>query len=118
MQALNDYVDFLLAADKDARVIVVGDLNTFEFTNDLTEILPGTLDGKAIMKTLLRKVKDKKDQYTFNFEGNSQVLDHMFATRRLKGAKLDIVHVNVDFPRVDNTVGSDQEPLVARFKLK
>ena len=118
VQALNDYVDFLLAADKDARVIVVGDLNTFEFTNDLTEILPGTLDGKAIMKTLLRKVKDKKDQYTFNFEGNSQVLDHMFATRRLKGAKLDIVHVNVDFPRVDNTVGSDQEPLVARFKLK
>ncbi len=87
-------------------------------SHDLTEILPGTLDGKAIMKTLLRKVKDKKDQYTFNFEGNSQVLDHMFATRRLKGAKLDIVHVNVDFPRVDNTVGSDHEPLVARFKLK
>jgi len=25
---------------------------------------------------------------------------------------LDIVHVNVDFPRVDNTVGSDHEPLL------
>lgn len=117
MQALNDYVDFPLADDKDARVIVLGDLNTFEFTNDLTEILPGALDGKAVMKTLLGEVEDD-NRYTYNFEGNSQVLDHVLATRSLlESAELDIVHVNVDFPRVDDTVGSDHEPLVTLLNL-
>jgi predicted extracellular nuclease len=117
--ALNDYVDFLLAADKEARVIVLGDFNTFDFTDDLTEILPGTLDGKAIMKSLLREVEDD-NRYTFIFDGNSQVLDHMFATRSLlEGAELDIVHVNVDFSRLRrDTVASDHEPLLARFNLK
>lgn len=33
-------------------------------------------------------------------------------------ADLDIVHVNVDFPRVDDTVGSDHEPLVVRLDLR
>jgi predicted extracellular nuclease len=115
--ALNDYVDFLLDDDKDARVIVLGDFNTFEFTDDLTEILPGTLDGRAIMKSLLNEVEDD-NRYTFIFDGNSQVLDHMFATRSLlEKASFDIVHVNVDFPRVSPAFGSDHDPLVGLFDL-
>ena len=116
LQALNDYVDDLLAADKGARVIVAGDFNTFDFTDDLTVILPGTLDGKAIMKTLLTEVQDD-NRYTYIFDGNSQVLDHMFATRSLlENAEFDIVHVNVDFPRLRvGAVGSDHEPIVGRF---
>lgn len=119
VQALNDYVDFLLDTNKEARVIVLGDFNTFEFTDDLTEILPGTLDGQAVMKTLLGEVEDD-NRYTFIFDGNSQVLDHMFATPSLlEGAELDIVHVNVDFSRLRlDTVASDHEPLLARFNLK
>lgn len=117
MQALNDYVDFLLADDGDRAVIVLGDLNTFEFTNDLTEILPGAGPNRVL--TNLIGTLDDDNVYTFNFEGNSQVLDHMLVSDRLlHNAKFDIVHVNVDFPRVDNTVGSDHEPLLARLKLK
>jgi predicted extracellular nuclease len=117
--ALNEVVDLIMAEDKDARVIVLGDFNTFEFTDDLTEILPGTLDGKAIMKTLLTENEDD-NRYTFIFDGNSQVLDHMFATRSLlEGAEFDIVHVNVDFNRLRNaTTASDHEPLVGRFSFK
>ena len=56
--------------------------------------------------------------YTFNFEGNSQVLDHFLVTDNLAGSALfDIVHFNVDFPRVDATVGSDHEALVGLFDL-
>jgi predicted extracellular nuclease len=114
-QALNDYVDFLLAADKDARVIVLGDLNTFEFTDDLTQILPG---APEVVKTLLGENRDD-NRYSFIFEGNSQVLDHVLATRSLlESGELDIVHANVDFPRVNNTVASDHEPLVARFRIR
>ncbi len=96
--ALNEVVDALLAdaqgnpvhASKSGRILVVGDLNTMEFTDD--------------------------NVYTFNFEGNSQVLDHMLVTDNVAGtAEFDIVHVNVDFPRVSPAVGSDHEPLVVRF---
>jgi hypothetical protein len=37
---------------------------------------------------------------------------------RLKGSELDILHVNVDFPRIDDTVGSDHKPFVAAFNFK
>jgi predicted extracellular nuclease len=111
--ALNEFVDGLLAGDPDARIAVVGDLNTFEFTNDLTDILPGP---DRVLTNLIGEVTGD-DIYTFNFEGNSQVLDHVFVSQALlAGAKLDIVHVNVDYPRVDDTVGSDHEPLVASFR--
>ncbi len=117
MQALNDYVDFLLDGDPGAAIIVLGDLNTFEFTNDLTEILPGTGPDR-VLTNLIGTLGDD-NVYSFNFEGNSQVLDHLLVSDALlNNAKLDIVHVNVDFPRVDDTVGSDHEPLVARLKLK
>ncbi|MFP3852748.1 MAG: endonuclease/exonuclease/phosphatase family protein [Anaerolineales bacterium] len=120
--ALNEAVDLLLDegrgnqqhASKAARVMVVGDLNTFEFTNDLTSILPGP---EEVLNNLVDTLTDD-NVYTFNFEGNSQVLDHFFVTDNLlDGAEFDIVHVNVDFPRVDDTVGSDHEPLLARFDL-
>ena len=111
-QALNDYVDFLLDGDRRRRIMVVGDFNTFEFTNDLTEILPGT-GRRPVLTNLIDRLEDD-NVYTFNFEGNSQVLDHFLVSRSLRNrALLDIVHVNVDFPRVDNTVGSDHEPLLA-----
>ena len=118
--ALNELVDLALAIDPNANIAVVGDINTFQFTDDLTGILPGE-DG--VLTNLIPPVGTKKGAernniYTFNFEGNSQVLDHVFVSDGLlKGAKLDIVHVNVDFPRVDDTVGSDHEPLVAKLRL-
>jgi predicted extracellular nuclease len=123
--ALNEVVDMLLAAgrgnkknaSKAARVIVLGDLNTFEFTNDLTEILPGTGPNKVLFDLIDTLTDD--NVYTFNFEGNSQVLDHFFVNKTLfKHTELDIVHVNVDFPRVDDFVGSDHEPLLGRLKIR
>lgn len=118
--ALHEYVDTLLDKKPNARVIVLGDLNTFEFTNDLTDILAkgGDVDEEPIFFNLIDTLTDD-NLYTFNFEGNSQVLDHVFVTKNLrKRAVLDIVHVNVDFPRVDNTFGSDHEPLLVRFDFK
>jgi predicted extracellular nuclease len=123
--ALNEVTDALLArgrgnaihASKSGRVMVVGDLNTMQWTDDLTVILPGTGADK-VLTNLINGLTDD-EVYTFNFEGNSQVLDSFFVTDNLLGsAEFDIVHVNVDFPRVSNSVGSDHEPLLASFKLK
>ena len=118
---LSELADRALDAEPKANIVVLGDLNTFQFTNDLTEILPGDDDRLInLIPPFGRKSRiDRNNIYTFNFEGNSQVLDHVFVSKGLKRkAKLDIVHVNVDFPRVDDTVGSDHEPLVARLRLR
>jgi predicted extracellular nuclease len=100
------------------NVIVLGDLNTFEFTNDLTEILPGTSRNRILTNLIERERSD--NLYSFIFEGNSQVLDHIFVTDPLSwGARFDFIHVNVDFPRRFNDVtGSDHEPLLARLWVK
>ena len=96
--------------------MVVGDLNTMEFTNDITDMLPGT-GGDRVLNNLIDTLTDD-NVYTFNFEGNSQVLDHMLVTDNLAGsAQFDIVHLNVDFPRVSSAVGSDHEALLGLFDL-
>jgi len=132
--ALNEYVRKYIADGRGRHVIVCGDLNTFEFTDDLAEILPGLTKkrgkrhkknaGYQVLYNLVNLIEDD-NLYSFIFDGNSQELDHIFATRKLsKLAEFDVVHVNNDFPRDDGEsqlegalVGSDHEPLVARFNL-
>jgi predicted extracellular nuclease len=122
--ALNEVVDAILAgasgnaihASKAGRVIVAGDLNTMEFTDEMTDTLPG-VGADRVLTNLVDSVDDD-NVYTFNFEGNSQVLDHMFVTDNLiGGASFDIVHVNVDFPRMSNAVGSDHEAMAGLFSV-
>ena len=124
VQALNDYVDGIVGANPDAKVIVTGDLNTFEFTNDLAAILPGTGDEQVLTNLVDQAIADD-DAYTFIFDGNSQVLDHMFVTDTLADGMFDIVHVNNDFARddgrnlfEDTIVASDHEPVVGKFTLE
>ncbi|MEM7544690.1 MAG: choice-of-anchor I family protein [Pseudomonadota bacterium] len=108
--ALNEVVDSLLSSDEEARVVVLGDLNTFDFTDELTEDLPG-IGEERVLTNLIGQV-ETDDVYTFVFRGNSQVLDHVFATDSLlDGAEIDIVHVNNDFP----DFASDHEPVVVSF---
>jgi len=114
--AMHELVVEIMGDDPGARVVVLGDLNTFEFTNDLDTILPGTGDN-----AVLQRLRNRDDNaYTFIFEGNSQNLDHVFVTRALApGAQADVVHVNVDFPRLfTDVVGSDHEPIVTRLNVK
>ncbi|MCL6285092.1 endonuclease/exonuclease/phosphatase family protein [Ruegeria sp. 2012CJ41-6] len=110
---LNEVVDGLLAEDPDARVTVLGDLNTFEFTDELAEDLPGVGDEKVLTNLITRVEGD--EAYTFNFQGNSQVLDHIFVTDRLLAdVEVDVVHVNTDF----TNFASDHEPVVASFLIE
>jgi predicted extracellular nuclease len=125
--ALNEVVDALVAggkgnpihASKAGRIMVVGDLNTFEFTDELAEILPGTGTDRVLTNLIYSSdVQADDNVYTFIFDGNSQALDHFFVTDNLvENAEFDIVHVNVDFPRISPAYGSDHEPLLARFSL-
>jgi predicted extracellular nuclease len=110
-RALHAYVARLVSADTDARVIVLGDMNTFEETDDLASILPGSA---PVLLPLIPRVPEPQ-RYSYIFEGNSQVLDHIFVSSRLAvGAEIDVVHLNADFPA--EVPASDHDPVVARFQ--
>ena len=107
-QIVNDFVDALHAVDSRARVVVLGDLNDFEFSETLS-ILQGD-----VLENLLLTLK-RPERYTYVFEGNSQVLDQILVSRHLYRdlTAYDVVHVNSEFA----VQASDHEPQVARFVL-
>jgi uncharacterized protein len=105
---VNGFVDELLAADRHARIVVLGDINDFEFS-ETVEILKGE-ELVSLIDTL-----PKPERYSYVFEGNSQVLDQILASSKMFNSfrAYDSVHVNSEFHDQD----SDHEPQVARFKV-
>jgi uncharacterized protein len=102
---VNGFVKTLLAADKHANVVVLGDLNDFDFSETL-DILRGS-ELVNLMDTL-----PLSERYSYDFDGNSQVLDQILVSDRLlHHAEYDSVHVNSEFHDQD----SDHDPQVARL---
>jgi predicted extracellular nuclease len=103
-----DFVSDVLAADKQANVIVMGDLNDFEFSETLEILEDGGLTN--LMKTL-----PAWERYSYVFDGNSQTLDQILVTKALMSPKpeYDSVHVNAEF----HDQASDHDPQVARLHV-
>ena len=105
---VNAFVDELLAADPRARIIVLGDINDFEFSETVA-ILKGD-----VLETLM-DLLPQRERYSYVFEGNSQVLDQILVSRRLLHSvkSYDSVHVNAEFADQN----SDHDPQVALLRF-
>jgi hypothetical protein len=110
-QVVNSFADDVLARDKDANLIVLGDINDFEFSRTI-EILEG---GEL---TTLMKILPPTERYSYVFEGNSQVLDQILVSDAIlnRSPAYDVVHVNAEF--ADSRQASDHEPQVAYLRPK
>lgn len=101
------FAEQLLAMNPQAAVAMVGDLNDFE-----TSAAVKTLAAAPFENLILRLPPGER--YSFNFEGTSQVLDHVIVSPRLAAAaEVDVVHVHSDCPEEER--GSDHDPIVVRF---
>lgn len=108
-EAVRAFVDAILADNSAANVVVLGDLNEFEFLSPLT-ILEQSLTN--LVQTL-----PENERYSFIFDGNSQSLDHLLVSDNLvQGARFDIVHVNTEFAETAQRA-SDHDPLLARLRV-
>jgi predicted extracellular nuclease len=110
------FVDDLLDIDRNAEVVVLGDINDFEFSTT-ADLLVGS--GRTALVDLPRTLP-AGERYTYVFEGNSQVLDHILLSQRLakvRGGRpayeYDVVHTNAEFHDQD----SDHDPQVVRLDL-
>ncbi|GAA0616561.1 endonuclease/exonuclease/phosphatase family protein [Kutzneria viridogrisea] len=107
--AVKSFVDQILAVDANAGVVVLGDLNDFDYSQT-TDIL--TAGGSL---TDLPRTLGVAERYTYVYEGNSQVLDHILLSPGLsaKAYSYDVVHVNSEFA---NQL-SDHDPQIVRIPL-
>lgn len=104
---VKNFVQNILAVDANANVVVAGDLNDYQFSNPLNIL-------KSAGLTDLVENLPENERYTYDFEGNAQVLDHVLASSNLNNnSEFDVVHINSEF--ADQV--SDHEPSVARFTL-
>jgi hypothetical protein len=103
-QAVNDFVDSLLAVDPQANVVVAGDLNDFQFSAVLAALKGGVLEN--LVDTL-----PEAERYTYVFDGNSQTLDHILlgSSTFSRPYTYDILHVNAEFA----AQASDHDPQIA-----
>lgn len=110
-KVVNGFVKNVLADNPKANIVALGDLNDFQFT-PTASILRGS-ELTNLIDTL-----PLSEQYTYTYDGNSQVLDHILASKNIaSSAKVDVVHLNADFPESRGRV-SDHDPVVAQFDLK
>jgi predicted extracellular nuclease len=127
-QVVRDFVDTIL--DADALVMVTGDLNDFQFgepgegLDHPIAILEGG-PGEVALTNLINLEKDA-ERWTYVYDGNSQVLDHMLVSPALLDLLVgtDVLHFNAGFPYYlgadDSTPlrSSDHDALEGRFKIK
>ena len=103
---LRTFVNQILAVDPKANVVVPGDFNDFQFSPTLSNL---TSDGKLID---LVSTLPANQRYSYVYQGNSEVLDHVMVSTAPRGVEYDIVHVNSEFA----SQAGDHDPQVVRFR--
>lgn len=107
---VNSFVKEVLTANPAANIVALGDLNDFQFTQT-SAILEGNELDNLINELPLN------EQYTYTYDGNSQVLDHILVSKNLTAsAEVDVVHLNADFPPTRGRV-SDHDAVMAQIDL-
>jgi uncharacterized protein len=104
---VSDFVHSIEAIDSRADVVVVGDLNDFEFSQTASILTAG---GQL---TDLPATLPENQRYTYVYEGNSEVLDHILVSGALLPRHdYQVVHINSEF--ADQT--SDHDPQIVRLR--
>jgi predicted extracellular nuclease len=110
--ALNGFVHSVLQADPSANVVLAGDFNDYQFSPAIT-----TLTDNGATLTDLITTLPANQQYTYVYNGISQVLDHIFVPKALASTgpaavQYDVIHVNSEFA----AQASDHDPQVVRIR--
>lgn len=112
-QVEHDFVQQLLAVDKKADVVVVGDLNDYQFSPSLAALETGSASGTgpAILTDLITTLPVDQ-QYTYDYEGVSEVLDHILVSPGITSYDYQVVHINAEYANQT----SDHDPQVVDVK--
>ncbi|MDF1510245.1 endonuclease [Robertmurraya sp. DFI.2.37] len=105
-----NFVHDIKEKDPQANVISLGDFNDYPFSKSL-KIHEGDL-----MTNMINQVP-AAERYTYVYQGNSQVLDHILVSNHLAAkTEVDILHINADFTDMAGRA-SDHDPVMIQVDL-
>ncbi|GAA3369939.1 endonuclease/exonuclease/phosphatase family protein [Streptomyces sannanensis] len=105
-RSVNTFVKSILDTQADAKVVVLGDINDFEFSATTEALTEGGVLYPAV------KSLPPKERYSYVFQGNSQVLDQILTSPSIEDFSYDSVHINAEFADQN----SDHDPQLLRFR--
>jgi uncharacterized protein len=126
-------------ANPKERILVMGDLNMYQFNDGILDLV-GTIIGKPAAKDAvfnsspdlvdpdligLVDLIAARERYSYLFDGNAQVLDHIIVNQTFRPNVLGFgfVRINADQPEIMRNDGSrperfsDHDPAIAYFSL-
>ena len=107
---VSDFITDIKTENPNSNIVSVGDFNDFQFTEALK------IHEGDHMTNMINKVEEQ-DRYTYLFQGNSQVLDHILVSNNLvKETEIDILHINADFTDMAGRA-SDHDPVMVKVGL-
>lgn len=107
-QVVYNFVSEIKSKNPNANIVSLGDFNDYQFA-DALKIHEGEL-----MTNMINHV-ETADRYTYLYQGNSQVLDHILVSNNLvKGTEIDILHINADFTDMAGRA-SDHDPVMVQI---
>lgn len=107
---LNSFIKDLQANIPDANIVTLGDMNDFEFSETLR-----ILKGDEMINMI--EELPVEERFTYNFNGNSQVLDHILVSNNLRDKTIaDVVSINSQFTEDYGRI-SDHDPVLIQMDL-
>jgi predicted extracellular nuclease len=129
-----------LSDDPNESILVIGDMNAFEFNDGYVDVVGTIRGGPAPANQTVLATRDLLDpdlvnlvdttraeeRYSYVFDGTAQTLDHMLVTRNLLSAVIAFGHVrgNADAPEVWRSDAtrperiSDHDPALVYIRLR
>lgn len=112
-KAIAGLVNDMRKINPDEHIVVMGDLNDYEFSETL-----GILTREAKLANLIEKLPENA-RSSYSYQGNSQVLDHILVSPSLNklSPEVDMVNINANYRAIDGSA-SDHDPVLAKFSFK
>lgn len=109
-KVLNNFVKEIKADNPDENVVVLGDMNDFEFSEPVQN-----LKGNELVDMIDHVPEEER--YSYVYQGSSQVLDHILVSNNIEEyTEIDIINVNSDFTDMHNRA-SDHDPVLSQIDL-
>ena len=107
---VNAFIKEGMEKDPNLNVVLAGDMNDFEFTPVLD-----TLKGDELTN-MVDKVP-AEDRFSYFFQGNNQVLDHILVSNKLVDhTAVDMIHINANYTE-DQGRASDHDPVLVQIDV-
>lgn len=108
---INNFVKEILKADPKAEIIVLGDMNDFNFSKTIKNI-----NGNELVDVITQL--PTRERSTYVYQGASQTLDNIMINKKHSGKiNIDVLRVNSEFT-VKQGSFSDHDPVFIQYKIK